>query len=345
MRPPVGPRGSIPARRLLIGSLCVLTSLLVGCSSGDTPGAGSSARRADRNSTAARPTASSVEALLALDRPIVLAHAGGDDIHPHDTPFGFDRSAALGVDALDMDVQLSADGVLVVQHDDTVDRTTNGSGPVASMTYAQLHALDAAYWFTRGCTCRDRPDADYVYRGVRTGERTAPQGSSPDDFAITRFEDVARSHPDRVLNIEIKGKAPEALPAAQELARIVGALHLDDRVVVTSFDDTVAEAFAREEPDAAITPGLTATTAYVLNHTLPPAGRRILQVPPSYEGLDVVTPELVARAHNDGLVLWVWPDSAEWETADGYRKLFDLGVDGVNAADPATALKVLRGRS
>ena len=122
MRPPVGPRGSIPARRILIGSLCVLTSLLVGCSSGDTPGAGSSARRADRNSTAARPTASSVEALLALDRPIVLAHAGGDDIHPHDTPFGFDRSAALGVDALDMDVQLSADGVLVVQHDDTVDR-------------------------------------------------------------------------------------------------------------------------------------------------------------------------------------------------------------------------------
>lgn len=318
---------------------CVLA--LPGCSSGED----GASRTTRTTTTVPRPAASTVDGLLALGRPIVLAHAGGDDIHPHDTPFGFDRSAALGVDALDMDVQMSSDGVLVVQHDDTVDRTTNGTGKVASMTYRQLHDLDAAYWFTKGCTCRDRPEVDYVYRGIRTGHRPAPEGAAPGDFAITSFEDVAKAHPGWVLNIEIKGKAPDALPAARELARLVGVLHLTDRAVVTSFDDAVVDAFAAAAPGVAITPGLGATTDYVLAKELPAPGRRILQVPPSYEGVDVVTPALVERAHHDGLVLWVWPDDAKWETAEGYRKLLDLGVDGLNAADPATAVRVVHERS
>lgn len=343
-----------PARAAALWLLAAIAVVASGCSSDHTAGGASTttsgpsgpASRAPGSAVAgSRPSASTVAGLLALGRPVVLAHAGGDDIHPHDTPFGFDRSAGLGVDALDMDVQLTADGVLVVQHDDTVDRTTDGTGKVASMTYEQLHALDAAYWFTRGCTCRDRPVEDYLYRGIRTGKRPAPKGSRPDDFAITSFEEVARTHPHHVLNIEIKGTAPAALPAAAELARLVGTLHIGDRVVVTSFDDAVVDAFAAAAPTATITPGLGATAAYVLNGELPPSGRRILQVPPSYEGTDVVTADFVARTHRDGLLLWVWPDDAEWETATGYRKLLDLGVDGLNAADPATAVDVLRGRS
>ncbi len=319
---------------------------LTGCSSSESADGG---HRDDTTSStttkAPRPDASSVTELLAVDHPIVLAHAGGDDIHPHDTPFGFDRSAEAGVDALDMDVQMSADGVLVVQHDDTVDRTTNGTGEVASMTYDELNALDAAYWFTKDCTCKDRPNEDYIYRGVRTGDRPAPKGSQPDDFAITGFEKIAKSHPGWVLNVEIKGEAPDALPAAAELARLTKELDLTDRMVVTSFDDDVAEAYAAAAPGVSITPGLSATTAYVLSKQLPPSGRTILQVPPEYEGLEVVTEELVERAHADGLVLWVWPNDAEWENADGYAKLLDLGVDGLNAADPVTALEVVRSRS
>lgn len=327
----------------------VVVALAAVLAAGCSDGSGRTAARRPSTSDAPRttvrePTASTVTGVLALGRPIVLAHAGGDDINPHDTPFAFDRSAALGVDVLDMDVQLSADGVLVVQHDTTVDRTTNGSGAVASLTYEQLHALDAAYWFTRGCTCRGRPDGDYVYRGVRTGAKAPPAGARPDDFAITSFEQVARSHPGWVLNIEIKGSAPDALPAATELARLVKELGLTERVVVTSFDDAVVDAFAAQAPGAAITPGLGATTAFVLEDRVPTAGRTILQVPPSYEGIEVVTPQLVQRAHAAGLVLWVWPDEATWETRAGYSMLLDLGVDGVNAADPATAVEVLDGR-
>ncbi|UDY36250.1 glycerophosphodiester phosphodiesterase family protein [Dermatobacter hominis] len=336
-------RSTIPPS--VAAAVAALALLVGGCSS-DDPAEGDDAGTSSTTTTeTAAPAASTVSALLALDRPLVLAHAGGDDVHPHDTPYGFDRSAEAGVDALDMDVQLSADGVLVVQHDDTVDRTTEGSGEVGSMTYDQLHALDAAYWFTEGCTCTDRPDEEYVLRGVRTGEVDPPEGSEPDDFAITSFEQIAADHPDHVLNIEIKGEAPEAIPAAEELARLVREMDLTDRVVVTAFDDAVAEAFAAAAPGAAITPGLGATTAYVLQGTLPPAGRTILQVPPEFEGIEVVTPDMVARAHRDGLVVWVWPNDARWETTDGYGQLLDMGVDGLNAADPATAVDVVAART
>jgi glycerophosphoryl diester phosphodiesterase len=66
--------------------------------------------------------------LLASTRPIVLAHGGGDDAHPHSTPFAFAESVKERVDMLDMDVQLTRDGVLVVQHDDTSTTTRAGPG-------------------------------------------------------------------------------------------------------------------------------------------------------------------------------------------------------------------------
>ncbi len=334
------------ARGTALGALTALATLTLGaaaCSSDDTSSATTTPK--DSTTTVARPAASTVSALLALDRPIVLAHAGGDNTSPHDTPYGFNTSAALGVDALDMDVQLSSDGVLVVQHDATVDRTTEATGDVASMTYDQLHALDAGYWFTETCTCKDQPESAYLYRGVRTGAKPPPKGAEPDDFAITSFERIATDHPDFVLNVEIKGKAPAAIPAAAELARLTSTLHLTDRLVVTSFDDAVADAYSAAAPGVQITPGLGASTAYVLNGTLPPAGQKILQLPPSYENIEVVTPAMVAKTHADGLVLWVWPNDAEWETAEGYTKLLDMGVDGLNAADPGTAVKVVRARS
>ena len=116
--------------------------------------------------------------LLALGRPIVLAHAGGDDSYPHSTPYAFESSVRDGVDVLDMDVQLSGDGQLIVQHDATVDRTTNGTGPVADKTYEELQALDNAYWWTAEGTGTGHPDAAYTLRGVRTGETAPPKGSS-----------------------------------------------------------------------------------------------------------------------------------------------------------------------
>src|SRR5581483_5417129 len=74
-------------------------------------------------------------------------HRGAPDIAPENTFAGFEAALALGADYLEMDVQRSADGVLVVMHDPTVDRTTDGQGAVAELTLEALQRLDAGAWF------------------------------------------------------------------------------------------------------------------------------------------------------------------------------------------------------
>ena len=73
----------------------------------------------------------------------VIGHRGAAGVHPENTLRGFRYAIALGVDAVECDVHLSRDGRLIVIHDDTVDRTTDGSGRVAEMTLAEIRALDA----------------------------------------------------------------------------------------------------------------------------------------------------------------------------------------------------------
>lgn len=75
--------------------------------------------------------------------PYVVGHRGVAGLEPENTLEGFEHAIALGCEYVETDVQLSRDGRLVIIHDDTVDRTTNGTGPVADLTFAQLRSLDA----------------------------------------------------------------------------------------------------------------------------------------------------------------------------------------------------------
>lgn len=287
------------------------------------------------------PEASTVAEVLALGRPVVLAHASGEESHPHSSMYGYITSARLGVDVLDFDVWLSSDGVLVVQHDATTGRTADQDLVVSDSTFEQLHALDNAYWFTASCTCTGQPDAAYVWRGVRSGAVPPPDGFTPEDFAIQSFENVLHTFPGWVLNIEIKGKAPDAFAAADELARLLAEYEALDRAVVTSFDDAVVDYFHQIAPSVAMTPGLNMSTEFVLGGVVPPDWAHIMQVPPVYEGLEVFTPAYVAAAKAAGLVTWVWPNGGE--SYELYRQLLELGADGINAAKPAEALRALRG--
>ncbi|MFN8022722.1 MAG: glycerophosphodiester phosphodiesterase family protein [Acidimicrobiales bacterium] len=280
------------------------------------------------------PRPATIDELLSLARPVVLGHAGGEDEFPHSTPFAFANSVYAGVDVLDMDVQLTGDGVLIVQHDDTVDRTTDGTGAVADMTYDEISQLDNAYWFTADCVCTDQPEDAYVYRGIRTGDRPAPTGFTADDFRIPRFRDIVEQWPDMPLNIEIKGDGASSAAAAVELAAELRELGRLDAAVVTSFDDAAVDAFAAAAPEVELTPGLGLSTGWVLDRTPLPEGMRILQLPIEYDGLQVITPELIADSHAAGYVIWVWPNDRAWENLDRYRELLDMGLDGLNINFP-----------
>jgi glycerophosphoryl diester phosphodiesterase len=282
---------------------------------------------------AQRPT---VADLLAADHVLNIAHAGGDQAWPHSTFYAFDHAVEAGADVLEMDVQLTGDGVLIVQHDDTVDGTTNGSGDVTSFTFAEIVQLDAAHWYVPGCwPCRARPDEDYVLRGVRTGERPAPDGVDPETLRIVSFAEVVTRYPDMPLDIEIKGDGVAAEAAARRLAAEIEQYGLTDHVVVVSFDDPTVELFRSLSPGVAVSPGVGAMSAWLLGGEALDPAYRIVQVPPMFGDVEVLTPEFWTAAGDAGVEVWVWP--SDWETqenAEFYGSLIEQGADGVIAGRP-----------
>lgn len=278
-------------------------------------------------------------------RIAALAHAGGEDENPQETLYAFGRARAAGVPVLDMDVQLSADDVPIVMHDDTVDRTTNGTGPVHSMTADQLGALNAAYWFTDDCAaCHDRPESAYRYRGVRSGEVPPPSGYSPDDFGVPTLEQVFKRFGDAYFSIEIKDDAADVTLLAQKTAELIHRFGLTHRTVVSSFGGPGMPAFRKAAPDVATSATLDEVQDFFLSNIVP-ADAQVLDVPPFYDlngvTIPVVTPDFVARAHAAGMAVWVWMDSKAQQHTDFYRKLLAMDVDGLNVSRPAALMGLL----
>lgn len=292
-----------------------------------------------------------MEGLVALDRPVVIAHAGGDQDYPHSTVYAYTQSAIAGADILELDVMLTADGALIVQHDDTVDRTTEATGPVNELTLAEIQALDNAHWFVAGFWGdQTRPAEEYVFRGVRTGAVEPPEGFGPDDFRVPTFREVAERFPNHVLDVEIKlqtGPDGEEDPAtgiagAEMLAAEIADLGREDSVIVACFDDDVLEAFSTLAPTVATTPGEAALLAWFTRSGELDPSVGVVQVPFTYQGIPVVTLDTVARVHDEGREVWVWLSGTDVvETREFYAELFALNVDGVIAGRPAEAAAAL----
>ena len=277
-------------------------------------------------------------------RPLSVAHAGGDLEAPHSTPYAFERAVAEGADVLEMDVRLSADGEVIVHHDDTVNRITDGSGLVSDLTVDELQALDAGYWFVPDCwSCHGEPPEAYALRGVRTGDRPPPPGYSADDFVIPTLRQILDRFPDRMLDIEIKGSYPADVPTAHALAGLLAEYGRTDDVLIASFDDALLGAFKDVAPEVPTSPGLGRMTEWFFDRG-PIPDHAVLQVPPSYSGLTVVSPEMVADAHAAGLAVWVWFNGNSEENAAFYEQMLDAGVDALLNSKPALAQVTLEGR-
>jgi glycerophosphoryl diester phosphodiesterase len=208
--------------------------------------------------------------------------------------------------------------VIICLHDSTVDRTTDGEGRPRSMTFEQLRALDAGYRFTTD------GGATHPFRG--TGVR------------IPTFREVLEAFPDFHYAIEIKQSDPPIIDAVIEILRETGA---DARVSVAAFADPVVLAFRDAAPDMLTALALGEIIAFTrLDDTteaayVPPG--RLLQIPTHQGNLEVLTPELVARAHRLGMRVQVWTIN----DPDEMREVLDLGVDGVMTDDPERLLEIM----
>ena len=297
------------------------------------------------------PAVSTVTDLLALDRPVIAGHAGGDQSWPHSTMFAFREAAKAGADVLEMDVQLTGDGVLIVQHDNTVDRTTETTGPVRDLSLDEIQTLDNAYWWSSQWSNHDLPASRYEYRGIRTGDGEPPATYGPDDFKVETFEAIATAFPDHVLDIEIKipndaqgnDDIALAIEGAKALAEQITALGRTDSVIVVSFNDEVIQAFRELAPGVATSPSVNEMLDWFFGTATFADTDLVAQVPPDFDGIEVLTPGIVDRVHAEGLEIWVWPNNTDTqETGEYYVEAIGLGADGIIAGHPDLAVDAYR---
>jgi len=162
---------------------------------------------------------------MYTDRPLIFGHRGASAYAPMNTLLAFQLAADLQADGVELDVQLTRDGELVVIHDITVDATTDGSGTVAEMTLAEIKALDAGSWFGPGYTGLRVPTLDEV------------------------FEAVAGR---LLVNVEIKSMALEPDGLEEAVATCIERHHMAGRVVVSSFNPLALIRFRQAMPQVAL---------------------------------------------------------------------------------------------
>jgi len=254
-----------------------------------------------------------------IPTPIVMAHRGGQGLWPPNTLLAFHQSAALGVDVLETDIHSTADGVLVVRHDPTVDATTNGSGAIHSLTLAEIKSLDAGYnWSSDG-------GQTFPFRN---------QG-----ITIPTLEEVLNAFPNMRLNIDIKPEDPSVIEPFCRLLKDTNSL---ERVLVGSFHDSQLRLFRQLCPQVATVAGIQETTLFygLVNACLAAAyqGRAEAFSIPEYQGiLHLVTPHFIRAAHRHNMQVHVWTVNEP----DDMRRLLDWDVDCLITDYPDRLLRLL----
>lgn len=284
-------------------------------------------------------------------RPLNIAHQGGEDEFPSNTMYAFKRAMKVGADMLELDVGVTKDDQVIVMHDTTVDRVTNGHGLVSEMTLRQIRRLDGAYWFSGGNDAYDhgKARAKYRFRGVATGKRRAPKGYRRSDFRVPTLREVLRAFPRTPINIEIKGRTKtEAVAEYVRNAEVLARLLKDTRrrdLIVVSFKQEAVDRFHELVPRIDVAPGITGSAAFLLSNQSPGDGVVAFQLPITYEFggqlLDITNAANVARAHAAGYAWHTWL-SDDTESPKTWRNLLDWCVDGVMTARPRAFERTLR---
>jgi glycerophosphoryl diester phosphodiesterase len=254
-----------------------------------------------------------------LNFPLVIAHQGGDGVWPGETMLAYQNAVDLGVDVLEMDIHITKDGELILMHDETVDRTTDGTGEIESMTLTDLKKLDAAYDWS--------PDEGktFPYRG---------QG-----IQVATLEEIFQAFPEMRMTIEIKKTNS---PMAKPFCDLIREYNMQDKVLVASFHDERLKEFRTECPEVATSSAKNETTVFVLLTKAFLGGFYSpifysLQVPEESGGITVMTPAFVRAAHARNLAVEPWTINDE----ETMRKFIEWGVDGIITDRPDILMEVL----
>ena len=248
--------------------------------------------------------------LERLSKPVTIAHQGGNKVYPDESLLAFTNAVDMGIQVLEMDIHRTRNGVLVINHDQAIDRLTDSSGLIREMSWPELQEVDGAYnWSPDGLT--------YPYRGK--------------GVKILSLNTVLDSFPQQVYDIEIKQHDPPLENDLCDLLRQYGIA--SDQVIVASFSDETITRFQHICPEVATSlPVNKGTILYLLSRVglerLLALDVVVAQLPRSFSTklgqLELDRRYINAFAKGDRQV-WVWTvnDSIEM------RRMLNMGAHGI----------------
>ena len=246
---------------------------------------------------------------------MLIAHRGGAKLAPENTIESFRNGAyTWGADMLELDVRLTRDGQVVVFHDATLDRTTDGSGLVADHPLAAIKELDAGYRFAD-------LEGEHSFRGR--------------GVVVPTLDEVLEVCPDVWINVEVKETR-----VTRPLLQVIERHGAHERVLIAAEIEAWRTA-ARGYPGPW---GVSRRQALLfwVTRLLPRGGpytpaADIFQLPEFWKGMRVISPGFVREAHRRNMPVQVWTV----DDPDDMRRLLSWGVDGIQSDRPDLLADVL----
>lgn len=258
--------------------------------------------------------------LEGLKPTLHISHRGGAALAPENTLLAFEQAVNRHrTDMLELDVQATSDGELVVAHDATVDRCTDASGALRGFSLEELQSLDAGHRFTRD------------------GGKTFPfRGKG---VRIPTFREILRAFPRMRFNVELK---PSAAGIEEVFAKLLDGEHAQDRVCVGSESDEVGARLHLVLPDVCHFYPRDALVAFVMSFRMSgeitdDSRYTVLDMPLYFQGMRLIDEPFLAacRARGKWVNVWTIDDEAEMKT------LVKEGIGGVMTDRPDLLRKVL----
>ncbi|MFJ7404725.1 MULTISPECIES: glycerophosphodiester phosphodiesterase [unclassified Lysinibacillus] len=262
---------------------------------------------------------------LQFDRPIILAHRGGAHLEPEHTMLAFEKSAQLGVDGFEIDIRLTKDEEIIVYHDATVERTTDGYGSVSEMTLAEINALNHGYQF-------EDLAGEFPYRNKKVD--------------VVTLRELLESYPNMLINIDIKD-APDTYEGSlmpSKLWRLIEELEAENHVVVTSFYGEQIDRFnLYAQNQVALGAGESdvrkafASFSSQFGHLYHPKVD-VFQIPPKSGVVSLDSPKFIQFLNNLNIPVHYWTinDSVTM------KKLINNGAKGIITDRPDIAVELLQ---
>ncbi|MDP1678017.1 MAG: glycerophosphodiester phosphodiesterase family protein [Bacteroidota bacterium] len=225
-----------------------------------------------------------------------IAHRGGAMLAPENTLAAFNNAVALKADYLELDILISSDDSLMIMHDNTVDRTTNGTGSVSSMTYAQLRVLDAGSKFNISFASEKIPTFSEVLEVAK---------NSPNNIGIVA---------------EVKSTDPTAV---QKSVAMIQKYGMQSRVILSSFNINQITSAKTLDPTIRVQLFATASNAII---------DQVKAINGEWIGSSLGTQPLIDYAHSKGVLFNIWTING----ASQMTSYIALGVDGITTDDPKT---------